>query len=253
MTVRALRDSGSDLAVSAYAPTRRGHAFPVSERVQALHSDPSPPRLRRHLPRSAGQHRVRRPVFRRRAYDDHGWAFPDLACPDDAHSVAAYRLGVGRRRPHPRRSPAAGGAGPLAAHPAYDGPRRPARLRGRRRRRRRPAAGPAVRGLRRRGAGRPGGAVPGPGLAMHRRVLGDLARGRRPPPRQRRRRVAAPGAGVPQGAERVGHRRRPRAGTGFPHRRPADRPSLPHHRRAQGRRQRRGRRLRPRLGGRPRR
>ena len=90
MTLRALRDSGSDLAVFAYGPTRRGHAFPVSERVQALHSTRRLHASVDSFPDLLANTTSGARVFRRRAYDDHGWAFPDLACPDDAHSVTAY-------------------------------------------------------------------------------------------------------------------------------------------------------------------
>ncbi len=248
MTIAALRDSGSDLAVFAYAPTRRGHAFPVSERVQALHSTRRLGASVDTFPDLLANTTSGARVFRRRAYDDRGWAFPELACPDDAHSVAAYGSASGvdvlthvglLRREESDRSP--------LTRRTTD-PDGPALLRRGRRRGRRLAAGPAVRGVRRRGAGRSGGAVPRPGLALHRRVLDHPARGRRPPPRHRRRRVASAGAGVPQGADRAGHRRRPRAGAGLPDRRPTDRSSLRHHRRAQRRPRRRGRRLRPRLG-----
>ncbi len=90
MTIGALRDSGSDLAVFAHRPTRRGLAFPVSERVQALHSTRRLHASVDTFPDLLANTTSGARVFRRRAYDDHGWAFPDLACPDDAHSVTAY-------------------------------------------------------------------------------------------------------------------------------------------------------------------
>jgi CDP-glycerol glycerophosphotransferase len=90
MTVAALRESGSDLAVAAYRPARRGHVFPVADRVQALHSIR---RLRTTVnvfPELLGNTVTGTRVFRRRAYDAGGWRFADLATCDDAHSVAAY-------------------------------------------------------------------------------------------------------------------------------------------------------------------
>ena len=95
MTIAALRDSGSDLAVFAYAPTRRGHAFPVSERLQALHSTRRLGASVDTFPDLLANTTSGARVFRRRAYDDRGWAFPELACPDDAHSVAAYSSASG--------------------------------------------------------------------------------------------------------------------------------------------------------------
>ena len=95
MTMAALHESGSDLAVAAHRPTRRGHAFPVSERMQALHSTR---RLHTSLdafPDLLANTVTGAQVFRRRAYDDHGWTFPELAFPDDAVSVAAYRAASG--------------------------------------------------------------------------------------------------------------------------------------------------------------
>src|SRR3954447_8557285 len=91
MTIAALRESGSDLAVAAHRPTRRGHAFPVSERMQALHSTR---RLHTSLSETGdllANTVTGARVFRSHAYDDHRWAFPDLALPDDAHSVLSYR------------------------------------------------------------------------------------------------------------------------------------------------------------------
>ncbi len=90
MTIGALRDSGSDLAVFAHRPTRRGLAFPVSERVQALHSTRRLHASLDSVPDLLANTTSGARVFRRRAYDDHGWAFPDLASPDDAHSVTTY-------------------------------------------------------------------------------------------------------------------------------------------------------------------
>jgi CDP-glycerol glycerophosphotransferase len=91
MTIRALRESGSDLAVAAYRATRRGHTFPVSERMQALHSVRRLGTSLEALPDLLANTVTGARVFRRRAYDEGGWAFPDLADPDDAQSVAAYR------------------------------------------------------------------------------------------------------------------------------------------------------------------
>jgi CDP-glycerol glycerophosphotransferase len=90
MAVGALRRSGSDLAVFAHRRMRRGHAFPVEERVQALHSE----RLLRttlvDLPDLLADTVTGSRVFRRTAYDEHGLRFPALRCCDDAHSAAAY-------------------------------------------------------------------------------------------------------------------------------------------------------------------
>ena len=117
MTITALRESGSDVAVAAHRPTRRGHAFPVADRVRAAAQRPSPPHLGRRLPRPAGRHRDRRPgvppsrVRRPRLV---------LSRPREPRRRPQRRClpaGLRRRHPHPRRAAAPGGARPRDRSP----------------------------------------------------------------------------------------------------------------------------------------
>ncbi len=91
LAVDALRGSGSDLAVFAERPYRRGHPFPVPDRVRLLHGEPHLGVSLESLPDALANTVTGARVFRRRAYDEHRLRFAGLPSCDDAHSVTAYR------------------------------------------------------------------------------------------------------------------------------------------------------------------
>ena len=93
LAAAALRESGSDVAVSAYRPFRRGHSLPVADRVRALHSDRRLGTTFEAFPDVVADTVTGGRVFRRRRYDELGLAFDeDLRACDDVHSATAYQL-----------------------------------------------------------------------------------------------------------------------------------------------------------------
>ena len=103
MTIAALRASGSDLAVFAYAPTRRGTRS-LSPSVCRRCTAPAASALRRHLPRSAGQHDGVPASSAAAPTTTAAGPLPSSRAPMTP-TASTPLLGVRRRRPHPRRTP----------------------------------------------------------------------------------------------------------------------------------------------------
>ncbi|WP_191907796.1 bifunctional glycosyltransferase/CDP-glycerol:glycerophosphate glycerophosphotransferase [Nocardioides cynanchi] len=89
-TLAALEESGSDLAVAAYRPTRRGQVFPVAGPIAALHSVRRLHTSAAVVPDLLANTVTGARVFRRSAYVAGRWRFADLPSCDDAHSVTSY-------------------------------------------------------------------------------------------------------------------------------------------------------------------
>ncbi len=93
LATAALRESGSDFAVTSHRPFRRGHSLPVADRVRALHSTRRLAVTLDALPDVVADTVTGSRVFRRRRYDELGLAFDeDLQACDELHSASAYRL-----------------------------------------------------------------------------------------------------------------------------------------------------------------
>jgi CDP-glycerol glycerophosphotransferase len=93
LAAAALRESGSDLAVTAHRPMRRGHRLPVTDRVRAVHSVGRLGTTLEDFPDAVSDTVTGTRVFRRRRYDELGLAFEeDFRACDALHSMtASYR------------------------------------------------------------------------------------------------------------------------------------------------------------------
>ena len=93
LAVEALRKSGSDLAVTAHRPLRRGHRLPLTDRVRAVHSVRRLGATLEDFPDAIAEPVTGARVFVRRRYDELGLGFDEsLRACDDVHSATAYRL-----------------------------------------------------------------------------------------------------------------------------------------------------------------